>query len=148
MKKLKVFSILLIACVSGSVYAQHEHLSTEKHEPIMSFSHVLTQGFSDPEIASYKMESVVMMLLPHALDTVAHRHDCELFGYVLDGEVEIGLDTMKPQRYSAGQMFYEKRNILHASTLNPHDKPARILLIFIIKNGRARYTEQNHQTKK
>ena len=107
----------------------------------MKFDLVLSQALSDPELKDYKMESVVMTLAPGAVDTVSHRHDCELFGYVLEGAIQIALVTKEPTTFSTGQMFYEKRNILHTLARNPNnEKAARVLLIFIIKNGRAGYT--------
>jgi quercetin dioxygenase-like cupin family protein len=59
-----------------------------------------------------------MTIAPGVLDTVSHRHDCELFGYVLEGHVQIALVTKELKEFSAGQMFYEKRNILHTVTRN------------------------------
>lgn len=59
------------------------------------------------------VESLLMTLAPGAEDTVSHRHDCELLGYVLEGDIQIALVTKDPITFSTGKMFYEKRNILH-----------------------------------
>lgn len=138
----KLLFAALLACVFTTAYTQHEH--TEKNAtaaPAITFDLVMRQVLSDPELADYKMESMVMTLAPGAVDTVSHRHDCELFGYVLEGDIQIALVTKKPNTFSTGQMFYEKRNILHTLAQNPsQSKAARVLLIFIIKNGRAGYT--------
>jgi quercetin dioxygenase-like cupin family protein len=141
------YKFLLAVLFAGGLTtasAQHDH--TEKNttaETDITFDLVLRQALSDPELADYKMESVVMTLAPGAVDTVSHRHDCELFGYVLEGDVQIALVTKVPNTFSTGQMFYEKRNILHTLARNPnHDKGARVLLIFIIKNGRTGYTPE------
>ncbi|HEY5748050.1 MAG TPA: cupin domain-containing protein [Chryseolinea sp.] len=139
------YKLLLAALLAGGLttaYSQHDH--TEKNTtaaPAITFDLVLRQALSDPELADYKMESLVMTLAPGAVDTVSHRHDCELFGYVLEGDVQIALVTKVPNTFSTGQMFYEKRNILHTLAKNPsQEKAARVLLIFIIKNGRVGYT--------
>jgi quercetin dioxygenase-like cupin family protein len=96
---------------------------------------------SDPELAEFKFESSVMTIVPGGVDTVSHRHDCELFGYVMEGTVEIALDHKTPVAYKSGEMFYERRNIMHTLTRNSSQKtPAKVLLIFIIKNGREGYT--------
>jgi hypothetical protein len=34
-----------------------------------------------------------MIVPPSLVDTVSHRHDADLFGYVIEGTVEVGLDT-------------------------------------------------------
>jgi len=98
---------------------------------------------SDSLLTDYKMDVSVMTVIPGGVDTVSHRHDCELFGYVLEGTVEIALVTKTPKTYKAGEMFYEKRNILHTLTKNGSaTEHARVLLIFLIKNGRPGYTRE------
>jgi quercetin dioxygenase-like cupin family protein len=75
------------------------------------------------------------------MDTVSHLHDGELFGYVIEGSVEIGLNHKAPVLFKAGEMFYEKRNIIHSFLKNPDEHTTtRILLITIIKEGRSGYT--------
>jgi quercetin dioxygenase-like cupin family protein len=142
MTPYKLLLAALLACALTTAYSQHDH--AEKNTtagPSMKFDLVLSQALSDPELKDYKMESVIMTLAPGAVDTVSHRHDCELFGYVLEGDIQIALVTKEPITFSTGQMFYEKRNILHTLAKNPNkEKGARVLLIFIIKNGRAGYT--------
>lgn len=142
MPPYKLLLAVLFAAGLTTAYAQHDH--AEKNataESSIKFDLVLRQALSDPELTDYKMESVVMTLAPGAVDTVSHRHDCELFGYVMEGDVQIALVTKVPTTFSTGQMFYEKRNILHTLAKNPNqEKGARVLLIFIIKNGRAGYT--------
>jgi quercetin dioxygenase-like cupin family protein len=138
----KLCFVLLVSFVTTATYAQHDHGAAAATTPI-SMSPVLIQALSDPDLQNYKMESMVMTLLPNATDTVAHRHDCELFGYVIEGEVQIGLEKKAPSTFLAGQMFYERRNILHSLARNPSsDKSTKVLLIFLIKNGRVRYTPE------
>jgi len=104
---------------------------------------------SDSLLTDYKMDVTVMTVTPGGIDTVSHRHDCELFGYVLEGSVEIALITKSPKLFKTGEMFYEKRNVLHTVTKNGSTtKPARVLLLFLIKNGRPGYTaEYPNKTK-
>jgi quercetin dioxygenase-like cupin family protein len=132
--------IFVCAIIPLAIRAQHHH--AEPKAPL-SFVGVRSELLNDPGLAGYKMESSVMTVLPGAVDTVSHRHDCELFGYVLEGAVIVGLEGKEGKVYRAGEMFYEKRNILHSLTKN-HDpkKEAKVLLIFIIKDGRAGYTKE------
>jgi quercetin dioxygenase-like cupin family protein len=145
MKTLVLFISAFTVCGLATAFAQHNHATGKEvqAETPMTFAPVLSTALSDPELTYYKMESSVMTLAPGAEDTVSHRHDAELFGYVLEGSVQIALVTKDPQTYATGEMFYEKRNILHTLTRNPsQDQPAKILLVFIIKNGRAGYTPE------
>ena len=127
--------------ISMSLVAQHKGHDTKEHVSPLTFKGILSQVLSDSLLSDYKMEASVMTIAPGGIDTVSHRHDCELFGYVMEGSVEIALVTKNPKTYKMGEMFYERRNILHTLTKNgSSNKPARVLLIFIIKNGRAGYT--------
>lgn len=138
MKTILLFAITL---VSIAVFGQHNSAHTET--PALQFQQVLSQTLSDPDLQGYKMESSILTIKPQGIDTVSHRHDCELFGYVLEGSVDVALVTKTPKTYKAGEMFYEKRNILHTLTRNgSRDKPARVLLIFLIKEGREGYTPE------
>jgi quercetin dioxygenase-like cupin family protein len=136
--------LLALAPISGA-FAQHEH--AEKKVPAakepLSFETVRNEMLTDPDLKGYKLESSVLTIAAGAQDTVSHRHDCEVFGYILEGEVEIGLDHKPPGLYKTGQMFYEKRNVLHSLAANHlKDKPSRVLLLFLIKEGRNGYTEE------
>jgi hypothetical protein len=57
------------------------------------------------------MVSSVKIVHSGAIDMASHRHDCELFGYVLEGKVQIALVSKEPKTFSADHMFYEKRCI-------------------------------------
>jgi quercetin dioxygenase-like cupin family protein len=130
------FTVATCAVARG----QHDRHQNAANRPLQ-FKGVLTQALSDPELKDYRLESSIMTIAPGGIDTVSHRHDCELFGYVLSGEVQIGLVSKTVTAFQAGDMFYEKRNVLHTITRNPNtDAPTKILLLFIIKNGRAGYT--------
>ena len=134
--------------ISMSLVAQHKGHDTKEDVSPLTFKGVLSQALSDSLLSDYKMEASVMTIAPGGMDTVSHRHDCELFGYVLEGSVEIALVTKNPKTYKMGEMFYEHRNILHTLTKNgSSSKPARVLLVFIIKNGRAGYTAAFDQGK-
>ncbi|AYB35103.1 cupin domain-containing protein [Chryseolinea soli] len=139
----KLLLTALLVCVLTTAYSQHHQTEKNTVASPITFDLVLRQALSDPELTDYKMESLVMTLAPGAADTVSHRHDCELFGYVMEGEIQIALVTKEPNTFSTGQMFYEKRNILHTLARNPsQEKTTRVLLIFIIKNGRTGYTAE------
>jgi quercetin dioxygenase-like cupin family protein len=141
MRFLHLFLSTVFFAVSMSSIAQHKGHATKEPVSPLTFQGVLSQALSDSLLSDYKMEASVMTIAPGGVDTVSHYHDSELFGYVLEGSVEIALVTKNPKTYKPGEMFYERRNILHTLTRNgSSSKPARVLLIFIIKNGRPGYT--------
>lgn len=125
------------------LYSQHNHTGsdTTKGKNPFAISGILSTYLSDPELTKYKMESSLITVAPKYTDTVSHVHDGELFGYVVEGSVEIGLNYKAPVLFKTGQMFYEKRNIIHSFLRNPDEHvTTRILLITIIKEGRSGYT--------
>ncbi|GAB3933814.1 cupin domain-containing protein [Larkinella terrae] len=142
LKTLPASFLFFLSLTTGFAQHQHDAKAEQKSNPL-SFAPVFATMLTDPELKDYKMDSSLMTVAPGGQDTVAHRHDAELFGYIVEGKVEIGLDKGAPKTYSAGQMFYEKRKIMHSLTRNPDPStPAKVLIIFIIKNGRPGYTKE------
>ena len=138
--------LVMMAALMATALAQSQDHSGRKRSTAAAkrveavFSDVLKQPLTDPELKDYELRASVMHLPPGFLETVKHRHDAELFGYVLEGAVEVQLDKPTPGVYQQGQMFYEPFNILHASLKNQSgSRSARILLIFVIKKGRSDY---------
>ena len=131
---LLLCSLLVLAF--NSTFAQHDHAPLQ-----LQFAPVLNTFLSDAELKDFRLQSTLMTVPPSLVDTVSHRHDAELFGYVIEGTVEVGLDNKEPNTFKAGQMFYEKRNVIHSLLRNPDNStPAKVLLIYIIKEGRQGYT--------
>ncbi len=124
-----------------STNAQHNHDTTDRSVQLQ-FAPVLNTFLSDPDLKKFQLQSSLMTVPPSLVDTVSHRHDADLFGYVIDGTVEVGLDYKESIIFKAGQMFHEKRNVIHSLLRNPDkNTPAKVLLIFIIKEGRQGYTK-------
>lgn len=140
---MQTIFLLLLAFISIPSIAQHEHTKANPTADPFQFQPVRSEWLTDVDLKGYKLESSVMTIAPGAVDTVSHRHDCDLFGYVLEGEVQIGLDHAAPVVYKTGQMFFEKRNVLHSLAANTlPDRPSRVLLLFLIKDGRNAYTPE------
>jgi quercetin dioxygenase-like cupin family protein len=138
-----LFCLTLGLITSFYGYSQHNHTGkdTTKAKNPFQISGIFSTFMSDPELMKYKMESAMITVAPKYTDTVSHTHDGELFGYVIEGSVEIGLNHQTPTLFKTGEMFYEKRNIIHSFLKNPDEHTiTRILLITIIKEGRSRYT--------
>jgi quercetin dioxygenase-like cupin family protein len=61
-----------------------------------------------------------------------HRHAGPVFGYVLEGSYEWGLNDRPVQRLKAGDTFYEPTGSLHRVSHNPSDKGRTRLLAVIL----------------
>lgn len=121
--------LLLLICLP--LAAQHQH-------GMLAFSDVLSRQLSD-SLGSYRLISKVMEVPAGFRDTVAHYHDADLFGYVLQGKVSVGLRRASPEVFAEGQMFHEPRMTLHSLLENRGQSSARVLLLFIIREGRQEY---------
>ncbi|WP_128546286.1 cupin domain-containing protein [Larkinella soli] len=136
MKNLVVLGLVLW---SGLARAQHAHSVEEG----LKFRAVLQQSLSD-SLKNYALESSTLEVAPGFRDTRPHRHDADLFGYVLQGEVLVGLEGKEGKRYKAGEMFFEPRMVLHSLLENPHKtEPARILLVFVIGQGKQHFIPES-----
>lgn len=138
-----LYCLALGLFTSFDAHSQHNHSGrdTTKGKNPFQISGIFSTYLSDPELKKYKMESSLITVAPQYTDTLSHLHDGELFGYVMEGSVEIGLNHKAPVLFKTGEMFYEKRNIIHSFLKNPDEHTTtRILLITIIKEGRSGYT--------
>ena len=79
------------------------------------------------------IETVV--LTPGEVDS-AHRHNADVFAYVLEGSVITQLKGGKPQTVHAGEVFYESPTDVHIASRNASmTQPATLLVFFVKKIG-------------
>jgi quercetin dioxygenase-like cupin family protein len=140
-KKLP-FLIPFITLFSLTAYSQHHHEKKASTSPLL-FTSVLNQQLSS-DLKDFQMKSVLMEVAPGLIDSVPHRHEAELFGYVLEGKVQVGMENKPPVTYTSGQMFYEKKLMLHSLLKNlEQSTTSKVLLIFIIKDGSKDYVAES-----
>jgi len=61
-----------------------------------------------------------------------HRHPGPVFGYVLEGEFELGIDDQPVKTLKAGETFYEPGGALHRVSRNPSAKDkTRVLAVLV-----------------
>ena len=65
-----------------------------------------------------------------------HRHNADVFVYVLAGSIITQLKGASPQTVRAGDVFYESPTDIHSVTRNASDTvPAKILVFYVKKKG-------------
>lgn len=65
-----------------------------------------------------------------------HRHNADVFAYVLEGSVITQLMGGKPRTVHAGEVFYESPTDVHVETRNASTtQPATLLVFFVKKTG-------------
>jgi quercetin dioxygenase-like cupin family protein len=61
-----------------------------------------------------------------------HRHAGPIFGYVLEGEFELGLGEEPPKILKAGETFYEPSGVVHRAARNPSTRAkTRVLAVML-----------------
>ncbi|HEY7153014.1 MAG TPA: cupin domain-containing protein [Gemmataceae bacterium] len=61
-----------------------------------------------------------------------HRHPGPVFGYVLEGEYELGIDDQPSKVLKAGETFYEPTGCLHRVSKNPAAKGITRVLAIVL----------------
>jgi quercetin dioxygenase-like cupin family protein len=61
-----------------------------------------------------------------------HRHAGPVFGYVLEGELELALGDEPARTLKAGETFYEPTGILHRVSRNPDPKTRTRILAVVL----------------
>ncbi len=66
----------------------------------------------------------------------AHRHNADVFAYVLEGSIITRVEGGEAQTVHAGEVFYESPTDLHLGSRNASTtQPATLLVFFIKKTG-------------
>jgi quercetin dioxygenase-like cupin family protein len=85
-----------------------------------------------PDIPGKEAEMIAVEYPPGGFDPV-HRHDADVFVYVLEGTVIMGVKGGKPVTLTAGQTFYEGPNDIHTVGRNASKTESARLLVFLVK---------------
>jgi len=119
-KMMLVFLLLPLSLVPlGSAY-QHP----AKEAPLM------TRDLPDVPGKEGLIEKVV--LAPGEV-VPAHRHNADVFVYVLEGSIFTQVEGGKPQTVHAGEVFYESPVDLHIASGNASATQQATLLVFAVK---------------
>jgi quercetin dioxygenase-like cupin family protein len=66
----------------------------------------------------------------------SHRHDADVFAYVLEGSIITQLKDGRPQTIHAGEAFYESPTDVHIASRNASKtQPAKLLVFFVKAKG-------------
>ena len=84
-----------------------------------------------PELSGKEVEMITVEYAPGAVDPI-HRHNAQVFVYVLEGNVIMQVRGGAQQELGPGQTFYEGPNDVHTVGRNASKtRPAKFLVFFI-----------------
>jgi quercetin dioxygenase-like cupin family protein len=75
--------------------------------------------------------TVVEVTIEPGQSGLAHRHPGPGFGYVVEGEYELGIDDQPTKVLKAGETFYEPTGCLHRVSKNPGKVKTRLIAVVL-----------------
>lgn len=90
------------------------------------------------DLAEMPDKEAVMITVdyPPGASDPAHRHNAQVFVYVLEGSIIMQVEGRPPVMLTPGQTFYEGPNDVHVGGRNASDtKPAKFLVFFLKQKG-------------
>ncbi|MEJ1242276.1 cupin domain-containing protein [Chryseolinea sp. T2] len=132
MRFLTAAVLLGLLFVINNLYAQHHGSGTSAAK--ITDRIILQQILDEPALEGKEVQMVIVDF-PPGIVSGPHRHPCQTFGYLLEGELESEFEGKK-YSYKKGDSFYEFPNGLHSLTKNPSQtETAKLLVLFILDKG-------------
>ena len=125
MKSLSL-SILATLWVAGAALAADAPKEAAAAKPLL-----LTQDLPDIQGKEVLMLTVEY---PPGGSSKAHRHNADVFVYVLEGSIIMQVDGQQPVTLTPGQTFYENPNDIHRTSANASKTAPAKFLVFIVKD--------------
>jgi quercetin dioxygenase-like cupin family protein len=125
-------SLLAAAPLPGSMVSMAA--GVEKAPPAVAATQLMTQ-----DLICGPDKEVIMLTVtyPAAGASLPHRHDAQVFVYVLEGELIMQVRGAPAVTLRPGQTFYEARDDVHVVSANSSKTaPAKMLVVMIKDKGK------------
>ena len=101
--------------------------------PEARVTHLSTKDL--PDLPGKEALMLTVEYPPGAVDPV-HRHDADVFVYVLEGSIVMGVKGGKEVTLQPGETFYESPSDIHSVGRNASNtKPAKFLVVMVKNKG-------------
>jgi quercetin dioxygenase-like cupin family protein len=124
----RTFGLLVIGAAlgaGGATLAQH-------HKDGESVKVISSQDIQEKLDGKEAKATVVEVTINPGESGLSHRHPGPGFGYVLEGEYELGIDDQPTKVLKAGEAFYEPTGCLHRVSKNPAAKGKTRLIAIVL----------------
>lgn len=126
-----VFTLLTLGCLSNYANAREE---TAPVAPLASGGkNIVGEKIIYPTRADANVVSAIVTLKPGE-ETGWHTHAVPLFGYVLQGDLEISYRGHKSKKFTKGDSLLEAMTVAHNGR-NIGTTPVRILVVLMSAKG-------------
>jgi quercetin dioxygenase-like cupin family protein len=121
-------SMLLLAfLITGPLVITSPLMAQETITPLISKG---LAGVSGKDVLMYTVD------FPAGYSSPVHRHDAQLFLYVLEGSIVTQVKGGKEITLTPGQIFFEDPNDIHTVSRNASStQPAKFLVFMVKKKG-------------
>ena len=121
-------SMLLLAfLITGPLVITSPLMAQETITPLISKG---LAGVSGKDVLMYTVD------FPPGYSSPVHRHDAQLFLYVLEGSIVTQVKGGKEITLTPGQIFFEDPNDIHTVSRNASStEPAKFLVFMVKKKG-------------
>jgi len=127
---LTASALALIGLLAGSGVTPGTAIAADK-ESAGAVQTLLTQDL--PGIPGKEALMLTVTYLPGGA-SLAHRHNAEVFVYVLEGSVIMQVDGKAPVTLGVGQTFHESPSDVHRQSANASATQPAKLLVFVVKD--------------
>lgn len=124
----RIAAALLLAA-SATVLAHGPDDAPEDGEQVRVIS---SQDIIEKLASEDAKATVVEVTIEAGKSGLPHRHPGPGFGYVLEGEYELGIDDQPTKIFKAGETFYEPTGCLHRVSRNPSTKNRTRLIAVVL----------------
>lgn len=124
---MKMSMLLLLLALSGVLAISGAQAGTGKATTLMT-----------KDLPNFPGKEGMVELVEFAPGEVSqpHRHNADLFVYVLEGSVVTQVKGADPQTVHAGGVFYESPTDVHSVSRNASDtQPAKLLVFYVKAKG-------------
>jgi quercetin dioxygenase-like cupin family protein len=110
---------------AGGMYASQHH---DDGEGVKVLS---TRDIKEKLDGKEAMATVVEVTIEPGKAGLPHRHPGPGFGYVAEGQYELGIDDQPTKVLKAGETFYEPTGCLHRVSKNPGKVKTRVIAVVL-----------------
>ena len=119
--------LLLVFLITGPLVTTSPLMAQETVTPLISKE---LAGASGKDVLIYTVD------FPPGYSSPVHRHDAQLFLYVLEGSIVTQVKGGKEITLTPGQIFFEDPNDIHTVSRNASStQPAKFLVFMVKKKG-------------
>lgn len=123
-------AVAAVAAIVSAVVGVTVERSQAQPAALARTTQLLTQAL--PDLPGREVRITLLERGPGA-SSPPHRHPGHhVFGYVIEGSYEFGINNQPPRLLKAGDVFYEPPGALHSTSRNPSKDQNMKIVIFMV----------------